>query len=878
MTTDFPSFFYVFSHPGSVGIGFDRPLALLLVFLGPVLYVAGSRRFPRATILRTAAFLALVLALARFHFTTSLPDSRLSLVAAIDVSESTDASAIEWAQRYLNEAIRSLAPGDELSVLTFAKDVRIVRPPGPPTPVDDLPAPDAVTVTDLSRAITTGTALFPSEGEHRLLLLTDGNETRDDSRRLVPRLRAAKVRVDVAIPPARQEPDLRVEKLIVAPVVAEGRVVPLRVVAHNSGKLRPAVLSLYVDGKIMDSTAVELQPGLNTLDLPSHLSGEGSHRLRAVIEAADDSTPGNNYREVGITVRGRTRILLVTPRGRSPIELILQQRDFDVDLRTPAEFPGTLDELAAYNGVVLEDIDAAGFDPESIALLERFVRELGGGLIFAGGTATFGDPGLLETALQQLLPVTLEPRRPRPGNREPLALFIVIDRSNSMGYNSRIGTLRDGEKLRYAKQAALAVVRQLRDQDLVGVIAFDSQPREIAPLGPLRANRARLEELIPRLVENGGTDFYDALASAREQLSASRVSRRHVILLTDGDTNRSAIDEYRTLIRDIAADEISVTTIRIGDNTVNLGLLKEISEETGGQFHYVENVRALPELMLRDTTRALGSLTRGEERYFPETGPRSQFLRGIHEQDIPPVADYAFAKPKPEAEVALRVNRLERTDPLLAVWQYGLGRVAAFTASPSIDAEQWLGWSEVGKFWSQLVRWTARGETESDVAVDVQRHDGVVRLEVQTFGRASDGGIPIARLRMDDETTRSIDFAPEGPRHFSASLPHLPGGQYPLTILMRGPGGIMQQRTQLIMVPDADTESQEEHRQDRPNFGLLTTLTEETGGKLNPNAHDLVERTPGTRTAVYPVDHFLLPLAMLLFLTDVGIRRLGRSR
>lgn len=878
MNADAPTFFYVFSHPGSLGMGFDHPVALLLVLVAPFLYIAGSKKFPRATRLRTVAFLALVLALAGFHFTTSLPSDKLSLVAAVDVSESNDATAIEWAQRYLNEAIRGLAPGDELSVLTFAKDVRIVRPPGPPTPVDNLPAPEVVTATNLSRAITTGTALFPSEGEHRLLLLSDGNETRDDSRRLIPRLRDAKVRVDVAIPPVRTEPDLRVEKLIVTPIVAEGRVVPLRVVATNSGKLRPAVLSLYVDGKIMDSAAVELQPGLNTLDLQSHLVGQGSHRLRAVLEGTDDSTPGNNYREVGITVRGRTRVLLVTPRGRSPINLVLRQRDFDVDLRTPERFPATLEELAAYNGVVLEDINAAGFDPARIGELERFVRELGGGLVFAGGTPTFGDPELTKTALQQLLPVTLEPRRPRPGKREPLGLFIVIDRSNSMGYNSRIGTLRDGEKLRYAKQAALAVVRQLRDQDLVGVIAFDSQPREIAPLGPLRVNRARLEELIPRLVENGGTDFYDALASAREQLSASRVSRRHVILLTDGDTNRSAIDEYDSLIRDIAADKISVTTIRIGDNTVNLGLLKEISEETGGQFHYVENVRALPELMLRDTTRALGSLTRGEERFFPEAGARSQFLRGIHEQDIPPLADYAFAKPKPDAEVALRVNRLERTDPLLAVWQYGLGRVAAFTASPSTDAEQWLGWAELGKFWSQLARWTARAETEHDVAIDVQRSEGVVRLEVQTFGRASDDGVPVARLRVDEETTRNIDLAPEGPRHFSAWLPHLPGGQYPLTIVTRGLEGVVLQQTQLITVPDADTDSQEEHGRVRPNFGLLTTLAEQTGGKLNPKASDLLERAPGTRKAVYPVDDFLLPLAMLLFLADVGIRRLGRSR
>ena len=247
------------------------------------------------------------------------------------------------------------------------------------------------------------------------------------------------------------------------------------------------------------------------------------------------------------------------------------------------------------------------------------MREFGGGVIVAGGRQTFGDGRFRDSALERLLPVTLEARPPRRSSREPLALFLLIDRSNSMGYNSRIGTLRDGEKLRYAKQAALTVIGQLKDQDLVGVIAFDSQTHEISPLRALAENRGILEDLIPRLAENGGTDFYGALWSATQQLSSSRASRRHVVLLTDGDTNRTAWDEYRSLIAQIAAAQISVTTVRIGDNTVNLKLLQDISRKTSGEFHHVTNAEALPELMLRDTTKALGSTAYGQHMFLPRT-------------------------------------------------------------------------------------------------------------------------------------------------------------------------------------------------------------------------------------------------------------------
>ena len=67
---------------------------------------------------------------------------------------------------------------------------------------------------------------------------------------------------------------------------------------------------------------------------------------------------------------------------------------------------------------------------------------------------------------------------------------------------------------------------------------------------------------------------------------------------------------------------ISVTTIRIGDDTVNLTLLNDISSRTGGQFYHVENVETLPELLLKDTSQAVAQAPRREESYVPAAGGR----------------------------------------------------------------------------------------------------------------------------------------------------------------------------------------------------------------------------------------------------------------
>src|SRR5262249_50736336 len=162
-------------------------------------------------------------------------------------------------------------------------------------------------------------------------------------------------------------------------------------------------------------------------------------------------------------------------------------------------------------------------------------------------------------------------------------------------------------------------------------------------------------------------------------------------------------------------------------------------------------------------------------------GKRSQLLRGIVAKKIPPLGGYAFAKVKPGADVPLQVARLERRDPLLAVWRYGLGRVAAFTASPYDDAEKWPGGTDFGKFWSQLVHWSVADQAAGDFLIDARKQDGQTELSVQTFDPSDDDAVLLARLHVSDEDVRDISLVPSGLRHLAGRLPNLPAGRYPLT-------------------------------------------------------------------------------------------------
>ncbi len=867
---------YLIAHPGSASIAVASPALLVLgAGAGLLFYVArrDSARRRVAMWCRMAAFVLVVLVLAGLTLATRLPDDRLSLIVLQDSSQSIDAEGRTWQERYVERAERALAPGDEIGVIKFGRDAVVVRPPGAKrsSPLDD----DAVrpTATDIGKALDTALALFPPDVERRILLLSDGNETRGSSMATIPRALRSKASIFAAVPPHAAGVDASVEKLIVPPVVAEGAVFPVRIVLRNRGPLRAATLSLQLDGEKLGDETVELQPGLTAVEIPYRMQGTGARRLRATISAADDVVRANDYREEALTVGSEPRVLVVSTRARPPLAVVLERKDVRVTLQRPEELPAKAEQLSRYDAVVLEDLVAADVDGAQLDAVERYVRELGGGVVVAGGCMTYGDERFKGTALERLLPVSLEPRRPPRVEREPLALFLVIDVSNSMGYHfrERLQRSESDSKLVYAKRAALAVLSQLKDTDYVGMLIFNSAMTEVAPLRRVSENRSLLEEQIPKLQPGGGTDFFDALASAHKQLMDARIATKHIILLTDGDTNRDA-EGHRQLIDTIAVDAVSVSTIRIGDDMVNLKLLSDISARTGGQFYHVENAATLPELMLKDTTKAMAQVERTGETYLPRVAAWNQILSGVDALRIPELQGYAYSRLRPSADVLLDVAVEGRGDPILAAWQYGLGRVVAFTASIYDDAEMWIAWDGLGKLWSQISRWTARAYSPWSYAVDVERSGRESKLTVRSFGDLGDG---VLRARLRPHADRPIDVAlvPQGPRVFTAELPTLLGGKYPITIVRRTAAGDVSELTQTVTFPAKDAEPQDEFLADTPDTLLLERLTKATGGALEAPLREVVRREPGTRRVEHRLDWLLIPLAMVLFLADVALRR-----
>jgi uncharacterized membrane protein len=70
-----------------------------------------------------------------------------------------------------------------------------------------------------------------------------------------------------------------------------------------------------------------------------------------------------------------------------------------------AGFPDSAEELFAYHGVILDDIETEFFSQDQLLLLRRFVSSRGGGLLLLGGTESFAREDFGQSPLGELSPV-----------------------------------------------------------------------------------------------------------------------------------------------------------------------------------------------------------------------------------------------------------------------------------------------------------------------------------------------------------------------------------------------------------------------------------------------------------------------------------------
>ncbi len=819
--------------------------------------------------LRAGFFAALAFSLGRPQEEEKV--RRVCTVALVDVSTSVAKAGLERFRTKLSELAESKGEDDELRLLAFAERAReipletktdgsIIVPD-----LEQLRAADPGGATDVEGALELAAAWTRSDCVSRYVLFSDGIETRGSALSAIAQARDAGVRLFTEPLSERPPADVAVVGLEIPEGVRTGEPFEVRV-KLNSTQASQGQLRLYQGATLNGlggAREVELTAGESSQVFESvvRVPGDVTYRVE-YVPASEDVFSQNNGYEASIEVPGPPRVLIVDrkPEQASYLAQALVAQQLDVDVRAPQSMPQSTSELGQFQFVILSDLAYSDVSRGAEALLERYVRS-GGGLLFAGGEAGFGPGGWDRSSLKKILPVTMDSKKERevPG----VAMALVIDRSGSM----------TGLPMQMAKEACTATLGVLQGTDLIEVIAFDSQPTRYVKMQPARY-RARIESSVARIQPGGGTEIFNSLDMAYQDLAAVEARRKHIILLTDGNAGSDGLYELASAA---FAEGITVTAVGLGSG-VNRALLSMISETGGGRFHAAEDPSRLPRIFTRETELISKKTTLDD--WFPVSVARSaEFLKGVGIGAAPYLRGYTSTQLSGPPSEAILLS--DRGEPILARKPVGLGWTLAWTSDLKARwATDWLKWGRFGVLMAQMVREHQRtDDTEiRPMKVELIGDQAVASFEafdeLENFDNTLSSRLDVRRLGASpgDETSREVSFRRVAPGLYEARATLSEYGSYALKASHGRFTGAGEIRPAGVSHASLSRPYPEEFRDLEPRTASLGTWAELSGGepKASPNVWRAGEDSV---TARIGRQNDFIYMAILLFFLDLLVRR-----
>jgi Ca-activated chloride channel homolog len=628
--------------------------------------------------------------------------------------------------------------------------------------------------TDLQAALELALARTPRGG--RVVLLSDGRQTSGEPLGLTAQAHERDITIDtVAL--AHQPADAAVTRLQAPPALHGGDPVSLEVTVRSTVE-EPAVLTVKRNGVAVGHQKVDLGVGDNPflfgVRAPLHA---GSYGYEVSVRTEADSRPQNDALGTAVRVEHVPRVIVAGADGDAASG-ILEADGFDVTTVPADRLPK---EPAGYRGadaVILEDVSSEELGKVRAKAIEQTVRSRALGFLALGGNRSFSLGRYYKSPLQDVLPVkSLVPGKLQ---RKNVAVELVLDRSGSM-----INEVGGVPKIAMAQAAARGAVDfLLKHRDQVGIVSFEIKPKVLIPLTRVEpGNVDEIEHKINTLPANGGTNIYKGLAQGVKEILASKAKDRHIILLTDGISEPG---KYKELVPALKEAKISVASVALGDEA-DFKLMKEIAAETGGNYYATENARELPKIFDKEVKLNTRTVRlRGE--IGVSAGDPSPITGSLVGEELPPLGGNVVTELKPGAEAALLgQDKNHPPDPVLAQWQYGAGRVAAWT--PGLTPE-WAGaWLERPQLFQDAARWAERGVAPPPLTPTLapgdQRTVEVVPTSPRTGRRleleALEGNLTSAKGEVTP-----LRFAESAPGVWTAELPELPAGEYEYALTATG--------------------------------------------------------------------------------------------
>jgi hypothetical protein len=402
-------------------------------------------------------------------------------------------------------------------------------------------------------------------------------------------------------------------------------------------------------------------------------------------------------------------------------------------------------------------------------------------------------------------------------------------------------------------------------------MVFNKGYETILPLQSADNIIPKLKERILKVKPTGPTAILPPLQQAIDTLSSVSSAKKHIILLSDGhSTINEPLDGFKQIAEKLQQNNITISVIATGEH-INEVTLKALTRDGGIGKIYRLNSKDKDSLTknLKEDLSINKEFYRESKSLPVNIHIKDDVLKGL--DHIPPISGYNRTTLKPNARLVASIGDKE---PLMADWQYGLGKVMVLATS--LDSH-WMGsgnkWEGLGQMVTQALRYLTLDIDQnrlSGISIDVLA-DGRIKLLVETPDNL-ELMAQVESLSAGVTDTKTIRLAQVAVGRYEVILPAQKEGGVISVFSMKD------RKQQLLGRIPVVAQYAREWRRFTPDMGFLRNLAESTDGKLITADEFAKGDTPsavnGKSEPTYRNINAILILAALgIFLADLLIRR-----
>ena len=298
--------------------------------------------------------------------------------------------------------------------------------------------------------------------------------------------------------------------------------------------------------------------------------------------------------------------------------------------------------------------------------------------------------------------------------------------------------------------------------------------------------------------------------------------------------------------------------------------MKSIASWGKGRAHYTDDPGAIPRIFTAET-QIISNRAVAEMAMQPQIKKSGEILQGLDRAELPLIYGQVVAYAKPGADLLIETTK----GPLLAAWQYGLGRSVAFTSDLTGRwSKDWVRWEKYGRFASQMVKWTARKESQRhfSAAIRHQGEDGKFTVDITSEENRFVNHLDLrANVLLPSGKEHTFGLQQIAPGRYAGRFPAAEIGAYFFSVYGSTPTYSDPPQAFGFGIPYTD-----EFISTNVNEKLLEELAETTNGRIlsiDDAPKDLFRDQSDSRESDTPLWPYFILAFLPLLIADVAVRK-----